>query len=474
MLFNSVEFLFLFLPVTLILFHWFNTRPNPSYGGLFLAVASLFFYGWWDPKYLFLILASISINWLMGMQLIKKHNKVFLGFAVGLNLVCLGYYKYANFFVNQLDNLTGFDFTMATIILPLGISFFTFTQIAFLVDAYRGEVKECKPINYLLFVTFFPHLIAGPVLHHKEMMPQFSEMKGKLPSAEMIGFGLFLLITGLFKKVMIADTLVKYVDPAFANVKSMEIIDVWTATLGYSLQLYFDFSAYSEMAMGIALLFGIYLPKNFNSPYKAKDIADFWKRWHMTLSRFLKDYLYIPLGGNRHGFNRMIAALFITMLLGGIWHGAGWQYMIWGAMHGVFLVTHRIWIKVGFKMVDWMAWLMTFSSVMFAWVMFRAQSVSDAILIWKKMLGMDGIVLPYAYQFIKLPVLKFAMSPMIGGLEIIAIVYLLMFCVTRPNVHEILLSKKQPTLQWGIAIVLMGFISFSFLNSPSSFQYFQF
>lgn len=323
MLFNSIEFLLIFLPLSLAGFYWFNSRNSQQAGVAFLAAASLVFFAYWDGRYILLLAGSMAWNWWVARGLMKSPSKRLLALGIGGDLLILGYFKYANFFVETAQQVSGSHWAWEQVVLPIGISFFTFTQIAFLVDAYKGEVKERGGLNYILFVTFFPHLIAGPILHHKEMMPQFAAIHGKRPDGRTVGYGLFLLIVGLFKKIVIADNLAKYVDPVFANVQAMEILDAWTATVGYTLQLYFDFSAYSEMAMGIGLLFGIKLPMNFNSPYRAKDISEFWKRWHMTLSRFLRDYVYIPMGGSRSGFHRTLFTLWMTMFIGGIWHGLG-------------------------------------------------------------------------------------------------------------------------------------------------------
>jgi D-alanyl-lipoteichoic acid acyltransferase DltB (MBOAT superfamily) len=475
MLFNSVEFLFIYLPLVLAVFSWLNRRKDGQWAVAFLAAASIFFYAWWDSRYVVLLLGSMICNWWFGTRLMKSPSRKLLATAISVNLLVLGYYKYANFFVKNAMALVGSDFTLHQIVLPLGISFFTFTQIAFLVDAYKGLVKEKGPLNYALFVTFFPHLIAGPVLHHKEMMPQFAALQGKKPDSLMVANGLFLLILGLFKKLLIADTLAQYVDPAFANVSTMEILDAWTATVGYSLQLYFDFSAYSEMAMGISMLFGVMLPMNFNSPYRATNIADFWKRWHMTLSRFLRDYLYIPLGGNRKGIPRMFAALWITMLLGGIWHGAGWQFIVWGVMHGTLLIVHRLWTRAGLSMPDWPARLLTFSYVMLAWVMFRANSVSDALIVWKKMAGLDGIVLPAAFREFKLHGIQTALSPTINGIEIFVMLAMVVFCMTNKNVHEIWQKwSLSPKRRYAGAVIGLGLVSFFNLSRVSSWVYFQF
>ena len=475
MLFNSVEFLFIYLPIVLGGFTWLNRRRDGQWAVAFLGLASIGFYAWWDVRYVVLLLASMAWNFWCGTQLMKRPSKQLLSGAITVNLLFLGYYKYANFFVSSIVPLTGYSFSIEQIVLPLGISFFTFTQIAFLVDAYRGVVKEKGALNYALFVTFFPHLIAGPVLHHKEMMPQFASLQGRKPQALMVGNGMFLLMMGLFKKLVVADNLAQYVDPAFANVNVMEIMDAWTAAIGYSLQLYFDFSAYSEMAMGISMMFGIVLPINFNSPYKATNIADFWKRWHMTLSRFLRDYLYIPLGGNRHGAVRMFAALWITMLLGGIWHGAGWTFIVWGAMHGTMLVIHRLWERARFSMGDWMGRVLTFSYVMLAWVMFRASSVSDALTLWKKMAGLDGIVLPVAFSDLKAYGIRSSLSPTINGLEIFVMVVMVVFCMTNKNVHDVWKEwSLTPKRRYAAAVIGVGLVSFFHLNRASSFIYWAF
>jgi D-alanyl-lipoteichoic acid acyltransferase DltB (MBOAT superfamily) len=474
MQFNSIEFLFIFLPATLLGFYLLNNRAGSRAGVAWLAMASLAFFAWWDARYLALIGASMAWNWWMGTRIAATKSKTLLVAAVAVDLAVLGYYKYANFFVDIVGQATGETLVWSKVVLPLGISFFTFTQIAFVVDAFRGKVIERSPLNYLLFVTYFPHLVAGPILHHSEMMPQFETLQGKRPDARVIASGLFLLLVGLFKKVVIADSIAKYVDPAFANVGVLQIMDAWTAALGYTLQLYFDFSAYSEMAMGMSLLFGVSLPLNFNSPYKATDISDFWKRWHMTLSRFLRDYVYIPLGGNRHGFGRTIAALVATMLLGGLWHGAGWTFIAWGAMHGAMLVSHRLWKKAGGNIGEWPGRVLTMTGVLAAWVVFRADSLKDALTIWRKMLGMDGIVLPSAFRGLRYEAVKISLSPLINGTEIIVLLVLLVFCMTQKNVHEMWASMQAPRWRqvgvlWAMATCVMFMI-----NSNAHFIYWNF
>ena len=335
MLFNSYEFIFLYLPVVFIGF-FFIGRYNFRFAALWLAAVSLFFYGWWNPKFVVLLLGSILFNfgagYLISHAKIAEKSKSIFFISIIANLALLGVFKYANFFI-ATANTFGTQWDSLDIILPLGISFFTFTQIAYLVDVYRGIAREYDFIYYLLFVTWFPHLIAGPVLHHKQMMPQFASPSIYKPNPESIAVGLTLFSFGLFKKVMLADQFALYANPVFADAaKGAQPMfnEAWIGVLAYTLQLYFDFSGYSDMAIGLSRIFNVKLPLNFDSPYKAGNIIDFWRRWHMTLSKFLRDYLYVPLGGNRKGPTRRHLNLLATMLLGGLWHGAGWNFVLWG------------------------------------------------------------------------------------------------------------------------------------------------
>jgi D-alanyl-lipoteichoic acid acyltransferase DltB (MBOAT superfamily) len=289
---------------------------------------------------------------------------------------------------------SGSEFTPLHLLLPLGISFFTFTQIAYLVDSYKGETKEYDLLNYGLFVTFFPHLLAGPILHHKEMMPQFYKASNLVKSYKNIALGMFLFSIGLFKKVVIADTFATWATNGFDTEDTLHLVEAWATSLSYTFQLYFDFSGYTDMAIGAALLFNIRLPINFNSPYKATDIQDFWRRWHITLSRFLKDYIYIPLGGNRLGSFRTYSNLLATFILGGLWHGAGWTFVFWGFLHGFALVIHRVWQSLGLRLWTWLAWFITFNFINISWVFFRAKEWDDAMKVLGGMFGFTEIVLP--------------------------------------------------------------------------------
>ena len=346
MLFNSYFFICIFLPITLIGFFFLGQRGHHRIAIGWLVGASLFFYGWWNPAYLVLILGSVFFNFsigvLLGNQEAVLSKKGLLVVGIGANLAALGYFKYANFFVNNFNVVIGSSFHLDTIILPLAISFFTFQQISYLADAYKGEIREYNFLHYSLFVTFFPQLIAGPIVHHKEMLPQFLQDGVYRPEYKNVAIGITIFAIGLFKKVCLADGIAQYATPVFQAADAgvlVSFFEAWGGALAYTFQLYFDFSGYSDMAMGLAWMFGIQLPLNFNSPYKANNIIEFWGRWHMTLSRFFRDYLYIPLGGNKRGKIRQLWNLMITMLLAGLWHGAGWTFVLWGALHGIYLVV---------------------------------------------------------------------------------------------------------------------------------------
>ncbi|MBT5260335.1 MAG: MBOAT family protein, partial [Nitrospina sp.] len=346
MLFNSYAFIFLFLPVTLLGFQLIGNRGHCRVAVSWLIGASLFFYGWWNPAYLGLILTSILFNYAVGVSLGSRPAKTVLVVGIAANLGLLGYFKYANFFVDNINALTGSDIVLERIILPLAISFFTFQQITYLVDTYRGETQECDFLRYCLFVTFFPQLIAGPIVHHREMMPQFAKDTFCRLKAKHLAVGLTIFSVGLFKKVILADGIAVYSTPVFDAAEAgviLTFVDAWCGALAFTFQLYFDFSGYSDMAIGLGRMFGIILPVNFFSPYKASNIIEFWRRWHITLSRFARDYLYIPLGGNRKGTLLRFANLMITMLLIGLWHGAGWTFVIWGGLHGSYLVINHGW-----------------------------------------------------------------------------------------------------------------------------------
>lgn len=399
MLFNSYEYIFLFLPLTLVIYFALNQRHWYTAGKVWLVIASLFFYSYWNPAYFPLIVSSIFINFLIGLLLYRlslddRRRRWVLWVGLAFNIGLLGYYKYADFFLTNLNQLTAADLPLLHLLLPLGISFFTFQQIAYLVDTYRGQSREYKLSNYALFVSFFPQLIAGPIVHHREMMGQFEERDRKRWNTENIARGLFVFTIGLAKKVLVADTFAVWATYGYDHTASLTFLEGWLTSLSYSLQLYFDFSGYSDMAIGAALMFNIILPVNFFSPYKSQSIQDFWRRWHMTLGRFLRDYIYIPLGGSRGGDRATYRNTMITFIIGGIWHGAGWTFVFWGFLHGLALVINRLWHKLNITMPGWLAWIITFNFVNAAWVFFRAESWEDALQVLSAMIGLHGLALP--------------------------------------------------------------------------------
>ncbi len=402
MLFNSFVYIFLFFPVVVAVYFFLNKKRLVEGAKAWLVLASLFFYSYWKLDYLPIILTSIVFNYVIGGAIsskeedsksIRVRKKTLLVLGCVFNVSILAYFKYFNFFIENIDALLGLHINTLSITLPLAISFFTFQQIAYLVDSYKGETKEYDFLSYCFFVTFFPQLIAGPIVHHKEMMPQFNVLRNKVLNYKNIGFGLFIFTIGLFKKVGIADTLSPFVHQGFdVTNEHLDFFEGWFVALSYTFQLYFDFSGYCDMAIGSALIFNIKLPINFNDPYLATSIQDFWRRWHITLSRWLRDYLYIPLGGNRGGEVRACMNVFVTFLIGGLWHGAGWTFILWGALHGLGLVVCRLWKKLGISMNVYLARTITFLFVVFGWVFFRAKDFSSAINVFKAMFGFNGIV----------------------------------------------------------------------------------
>lgn len=445
MLFNSYEFLFGFLPAVLLVFFLLGRGTSVVAPIGFLATASLFFYGWWNPVYVVLLAGSIVFNYAVGRVLLEHRVKSLLAFGVAGDLLLLGIFKYAAFFTANLNAVGATVLPVPQIVLPLGISFFTFTQIAYLVDVYRGKAREYRFINYVLFVSFFPHLLAGPVLHHAEVMPQFARRETFRFSAENFAVGLTIFAIGLFKKAILADGIAEFSTPVFDAAKNgatLTFLAAWGGVLAYTFQIYFDFSGYSDMAIGLARLFGIVFPANFNSPYKASSIIEFWRRWHMTLSRFLRDYLYIPLGGSRHGPTRRYVNLMVTMLLGGLWHGAGWTFVIWGGLHGLYLVANHAWsaararwlvgVSVPEGLALWLGRLLTFFAVVVAWVFFRSETLPAAWAFLEGMAGLNGITKGDPYWF--------------GGLQLRWLAAMFLIAWGLPNAQQFL-YRHRPALE---------------------------
>jgi D-alanyl-lipoteichoic acid acyltransferase DltB (MBOAT superfamily) len=520
MLFNSHVFIFLFLPVALAGV-FLLARVSRKLAAAWLAGMSLFFYAWWNPPYVVLLLASIVFNYHLGMAIARaaargdaRRNRRLTVFAVAADLAVLGYYKYTNFFLSNVSLLLGDAPVHAEIVLPLGISFFTFTQIAFLVDAHRGQVKaEYNFVDYCLFVTYFPHLIAGPIFHHAEMMPQFADPSTWRLRAENLAVGTTIFVIGLFKKVILADGIAPYVGPLFDLPKNGIEPTFWEAWFGvtaYSLQLYFDFSGYSDMAIGLARMFGVRLPLNFHSPYKAASISELWQRWHMTLSRFLREYVFVPLGGHRKSALRRYWSLFATMVLCGVWHGAGWTYVVFGVLHGFYLCANQGWRSLrrrwnGGRKPRATRWgrvagcLVTFAAWLVGLAFFRSETVADAMALVGGMAGLNGFALPDHWlakwgalgQWLAACGVEFtdARGLVRGGL-VNWLVILLAIVWFAPNTQQIM-ARWSPALlvprdmqparwQWrpsfGAAAVLAGMalaVLFN-LHRHSEFLYFQF
>jgi alginate O-acetyltransferase complex protein AlgI len=508
MLFNSYAFILGFMPLTLFLFHGLRGagRARSSIG--LLTVMSLIFYGWWNPIYLLLIIPLMLANFVLASRIVPREGrrpraaKALLVVGLGLNLAALGYFKYANFFVDNLNAITGLDFVLSKVVLPIGISFFTFQKIAFLVDAYRGRVDRLNFLDYVLFVTFFPQLIAGPIVHHSEVIRQFRDQAPV--SMQTVALGITIFTLGLAKKVLMADTVARYATPLFDVVASgahPDLLTAWGAALAYTAQLYFDFAGYSDMAIGAGLLFGIRLPVNFESPYKATSIIDFWHRWHITLSRFLRDYLYVPLGGNRYGCARRYVNLLITMVLGGLWHGAGWTFVVWGALHGVYLGVNHGWralcqrlgrdAKTSTALGRHLGHALTFGAVVVAWVFFRAADLGTALRILFAMVGGNGLDLPPSLSGVW-PGLQVATGPIDGAVAVAVSTLLLAIAWLAPNTQELTgyvgpegayapapahrepAVRWRPSMPWAVAVGCLFGIALMLMSKVSEFIYFQF
>ena len=497
MLFNSVAFIGVFLPITLAGFFGI-ARFDRLWAAGWLTLASLVFYAWWSVAALPLLLASAAANYGFGLLVSPRRGlgprarHWWLVAALAANLGLLGLCKYAGFATanaNALLVAAGWPgLADPGIALPIGISFYTFTQIAFVVDCARGRVEERHPVHYLLFVSFFPHLIAGPILHHGQIMPQFRQPAPYRPDLDGIAAGLTIFWIGLAKKLVIADGLADFVASGFDFAASQPVgfVDGWAMALSYTVQLYFDFSGYADMAIGLALLFGIRFPVNFASPYRAGSIIEFWRRWHITLSAFLRDYLYIPLGGGRRGAVRRAVNIMVTMTLGGLWHGASWTFVLWGAAHGVMLLVNHGWRALRGHRDTTLhgriaGRLLTFGGVVAAWVLFRADSIAAALNIWRGMTGLQGVALPAAVAAL-LPVrpdfvTAVAAMPGLGGGGVMGVFEQAALVLLGLGIALF----GRPTLAmppaWRLAVVVLtaGFVARAlFFAEPRPFLYFQF
>lgn len=458
MLFNSFEFIFIFLPLTLFIFYFCINKKLNRPAIFSLVLMSLLFYSYWNYKYILLIALSISINYLIGHLLSKTGKRNILIAGITFNLILLAYYKYCNFFIDNINSVFNTNTSFLNLILPLAISFFTFTQIAYIVDVYRDRTIKYDFITYSLFVLFFPHLIAGPIVYHKEIIPQFTDQKTFQINYRNISTGILLFFIGLSKKVIIADYFSPHASAVFDLADHPTFIEAWAGTLSYTMQIYFDFSGYTDMALGLAYLFNIKMPYNFDSPYQSNNIIEFWRRWHMTLSRFLKDYLYIPLGGNKLGKPRKYLNLMMTMLLGGLWHGAGWTFVIWGGLHGLYLCINHGFRAMKIELHWLMARLITFTAVMVAWIFFRAKDLGNALNILYGCVGLNGIDLHPKYA---------------TKVEVYYLLLALIAVNVLPN-SIYLANHLRPQVKWLVLTIAIALISLTMIDNPSEFLYFQF
>ena len=485
MLFNSFVFAFVFLPIVFVVYFALGKLQNKSIATLFLVASSLYFYSFYNITFLYLITVSMLVNYSIGYVLLKttRYKRTILTAGVVYNIAVLCYFKYADFFIANFNALFKQDVALLYIALPLGISFITFQQIAYLVDIYRGDIEQSKLSSYLAFSTFFPQLIAGPIVNHKDVIDDYENPRSKKFNAENVSKGLFIFLIGLVKKIVIADTFAIWVGDGFTNYEQLTFSEAWFVIVAYTIQLYFDFSGYCDMAIGLALMFNIRIPINFNSPYKARNIHEFWRRWHMTLNRFLTKYVYFPLGGSRKGEMITWLNIMIVFFISGFWHGAGWTFIIWGLLHGaasVFLRIIKKYTKLQFPFL--FSWFVTFLFIVLARVYFRSDTVEQAHHMFGTLFTPDWASVS---AFLSTPSELFAQAAAIDvfnvplntpAILVVGLVLMLVICFFAKNSIELL---EQFTFSWRqiwfmqfLAILL--FITLFFVKKSSVFIYFNF
>lgn len=488
MLFHSQPFILGFLPLCLAGFFLIGRWGGAGWGLRWLVAASLAFYAWWNPPFVLLLAGSIALNYGLGQRILalaaagrKSTARIWLIIGIAADLSLLGWFKYADFLLHSFVS----NAAALRVFMPLAISFFTFQQIMFLVDSFRQDRQTTGALPYAAFIAFFPHLIAGPIVRPKEIIPQLTANDIAAPRADNLSMGVMLFLLGLAKKLVLADTFGGFADTGFnaaAQGAGLSFFEAWYATLAYALQIYFDFSGYSDMAIGLARMLNVHFPLNFDSPYQAQDITDFWRRWHMTLSRFLRDYLYIPLGGNRQGERRRMLNLLLTMLLGGLWHGAAWSFVVWGGLHGLYLIVHAQWRRRGWRLPMVMARTLTLLAVVLAWVPFRADGLPSAWSMLRAMLGLNGVALPQmlvhampmlAAVATPVPVLPYLGDARTLSFPEVTICLLLgwIIVLALPNVHAMTERTRGWALTAGFAFSVQALF---FAPQVAPFLYFQF
>lgn len=465
MIFSSYTFLFKFLPIVFAGYFLLNGFKLTFFAKWWLVLCSLFFYWYGSDYFLPFFIGSVIFNYLTGMLLnkYKEKSKLILKtvFAVGIagNIALLGYYKYMDFFISNINFFTGKSLPLLHIPLPIGISFFTFQLIAYVVDCYRGEAKEYSFLNYLMFITFFPQLIVGPIIHHKDVVPQYENPENAKLNYENIAAGIFIFSMGCAKKILLADPLTNWSEPAFSNVWQLTMIDSWFASVSYTISYYFDLSGYADMAIGLGLMFNVLIPINFSSPYKARNFADYWRKWHITLSRFLGDYIFRNIFHKGDSSSRFYFAIFMTFLISGFWHGAGWTFVVWGILNGIFVIFSHVMRRSKKELPFLLAWALTFAGVILVRILFVSFSFADAIHVVKTLFDFNNL---------KFSGLTYANPEQA--------VYLLVACFIvffMPNSVEIK-EKFRPDLKSAFFSAVL--LAFSLLNMSSvgNFLYFQF
>ena len=460
MLFNSYEFIFVFLPITFLVYFYLNHKGYAEASKGFLVFSSLFFYSWWNVSYLPLILGSIVFNFSIGRLLGSKPTKPILTIGIIGNISLLGYFKYADFFIENYNWTLNSNTPLLNLVLPLAISYFTFQQIAFLVDSYRGETREYGLLNYCVFITFFPQLLMGPIVHHKEIIPQFQKSINLKIKWEHVSLGFFIFAIGLAKKTLLGDPLTDFAQNAFDHAQNLSMVEAWYASLSYVLSYYFDLSGYADMAIGIGKMFNINIPINFNSPYKARNFSEYWKRWHMTLSRFLGDYVYKSLGGNQRYSNIVYMNIMITFFVSGFWHGAGWTFVVWGALNGVFVVMAHMMKRAKIRINYYIAWSLMFLGLIITRILFVSDSFSDAWYV--------------AYTLFDITNLRFSNLPYADGwLQTLYIFIGLSLALFFKNSIEIS-QNFRPNIKYTTYAVVLLTSSIMTFSKAREFLYFQF
>lgn len=486
MLFNSYIFILFFLPVTLLGYYGLFRVKSATWSKVFLLGMSLWFYGYFNLSYLLIIIFSVLLNYLFSqllckVQLSDKYRKLLAIIAITANVAIIFYYKYYDFFIENINKGFHTDWQLKNLVLPLGISFFTFQQISYIIDSYRYETKDYTLLDYALFVTFFPQLIAGPIVLHNEMIPQFKNKKSYVWNWDNAAQGLYIFVVGLSKKVLIADVLGKAVEWGYSTNSVLSSMDILIVSVCYTLQIYFDFSGYCDMAVGIGKMLNIDIPQNFNSPYQAFSVVDFWKRWHMTLTRFLTRYIYYPLGGNRKGTIRKYVNIMCVFLISGIWHGANWTFILWGVIHGAANVLTRIFQKSWNKLHVVTQWVLTFGFINITWIIFRADNVSQAIKMIRRLIGCEkqkinielisvfkSVEFDFIEDLLHLPRLDGIIPPFYMLLYIMGSVFICLNCKSAQQKEF-----KPSTGNSVFTVALLVYCIFS-LSGISTFLYFNF